>query len=246
MNTHSIHPLANIFPVLPSAELKALADDIRRVGQLEKIVTLNGAILDGRNRLKACEMAGVQPAFTEYAGGDPAAFVVSRNLCRRHLNESQRAIIAARLAGYSHDEQHAGGTTGELTVLKASRLFAVSERSIYHGRTVVRDGSPELVRLVEAGSIRVSKAAKLSRLPKKEQLKRKSSAQHAHPLLLSDGTSLNDLPFYDLQRRLGDAERDLALLRAVLNHAQPADDRQAVRDVVPAVVLAQIGARCSQ
>ena len=54
-------------------------------------------MLDGRNRLRACEELGVAPP-TEIYSGDPVAYVVSLNIARRHLNESQRGIVAAKLA----------------------------------------------------------------------------------------------------------------------------------------------------
>lgn len=92
------HPTAELFPLLEGIELDDLAEDIRQRGLIEPILTYNGAILDGRNRLTACEKVGVEPRFCEFTGDDPEDEVISRNLRRRHLNESQRAMVAARLA----------------------------------------------------------------------------------------------------------------------------------------------------
>ena len=47
-------------------------------------------MLDGRNRLRACRAAGVEPRFETWDGqGSALELVVSLNLRRRHLNESQ-------------------------------------------------------------------------------------------------------------------------------------------------------------
>ena len=92
------HPLANIFPLMAADEYVALKSDIRQYGLREAIWILDGQILDGRNRFKACQEVGVTPILKEYEGDDPTAFVVSLNLKRRHLSESQRAMVAAKLA----------------------------------------------------------------------------------------------------------------------------------------------------
>ena len=92
------HPLAALFPLLPDDALQALADDISANGQRQPITLYQDSILDGRNRFRACELAGVEPLFEEYDGDRPLEFVIGLNLHRRHLTESQRAMVAGRLA----------------------------------------------------------------------------------------------------------------------------------------------------
>ena len=100
-----VHPAAELFPLMKGPELGLLVEDIDEHGLREPIVMYQGLVLDGRNRLRACEIAGVEPRFVEWEGvGSPLAFVLSRNLHRRHLNEGQRAIIAARAKGMFEDE----------------------------------------------------------------------------------------------------------------------------------------------
>ena len=95
MPNPKLHPACLLFPRLSDAELHALADDIKRNGLLNPIVTLDGQILDGRNRLAACHIAGIKPRFIQWTGsGSPLAWVVSTNLVRRHLTASQRAVVA--------------------------------------------------------------------------------------------------------------------------------------------------------
>jgi len=37
--------------------------------------TSDGVVLDGRNRLKACEIAGIDPRFEVYEGSNPVGFI---------------------------------------------------------------------------------------------------------------------------------------------------------------------------
>jgi hypothetical protein len=60
------------------------------------VVVFEEAILDGRNRYRACNEAGVDPHFRTYEGDDPRGFVRSLNSERRDLTASQRAVIALK------------------------------------------------------------------------------------------------------------------------------------------------------
>ena len=187
----SSHPAAELFPFMSDDELADLAVDIRAHGLLEPIVLLDGLVLDGRNRLRACEAAGVEPRFVEWDGsGDPALWVISKNLKRRHLDTSQRAMVAAKLLGYysaEAKERHlersrAGGMGGKGPANlpdpsdgprdardDAARDLNVSARTVEHAATVIERGIPELAAAVERGAVAVSAAAEATRFEPEDQ-----------------------------------------------------------------------------
>ena len=89
------HPAADIFPMMNDDELAELTEDIRKNGLIEPITILDGKVLDGRNRAKACDMAGVPPKLNIAVNMDyPVSFVLSKNLHRRQLTVGQRSAIA--------------------------------------------------------------------------------------------------------------------------------------------------------
>jgi hypothetical protein len=98
------HPLANIFPLMEGAAFDALVADIKANGVRDPLVMHEGLLLDGRNRWRAAETACITitregiKQFNPKKAGDPLAWVISKNLQRRQLDESQRAMVAARLA----------------------------------------------------------------------------------------------------------------------------------------------------
>jgi hypothetical protein len=84
MSELAVHPVAALFPMLADDELEELAADIKERGLLQPIVLdADGRVLDGRNRLAACEIAGVEPRFITYEGNDPYGDGFSLNRRRR-------------------------------------------------------------------------------------------------------------------------------------------------------------------
>src|SRR5262249_37177203 len=98
MTTLAFHPLAKVFPLLEGEEFDALMADIQPSGLCDAVWLYEGQILDGRNGYRACQCLGRDCATRVYTGDNPLGFVISMNVRRRHLDESQRAMIAARLA----------------------------------------------------------------------------------------------------------------------------------------------------
>jgi hypothetical protein len=52
-------------------------------------------LIDGRNRLKACEIATVEPRFEQLNGHDPVEYILAVNVARRHLTTGQQAMAIA-------------------------------------------------------------------------------------------------------------------------------------------------------
>ena len=165
--TYPLHPAAEIFPVMDEAAFAALVADIAAHGQREPILVLDGQVIDGRHRLRACEQLGLEPLVRQVSAddGDPFGLVVSLNLHRRHLSEGQRAIIAARLATLPHGRPDANAQICAFTQDEAAQHLKVSRRTVQHARAVLDHGIDELQAAVKGGEISVSAAAELSRLP---------------------------------------------------------------------------------
>ena len=95
---YELHELCKLFPQMPEEQFNSLLESIRDHGLLTPIMLHEGKILDGRHRYKACINLGIEPSFEEYEGEDALGYVIALNLSRRHLDESQRAMIGARIA----------------------------------------------------------------------------------------------------------------------------------------------------
>lgn len=85
-------------------ELQKLAYDIGENGLIEPILLHEEKVLDGRNRLEACKLAGIEPRFESVACTSPTIYVVSKNLHRRHLTTGQKSTIAVEMIPLLREE----------------------------------------------------------------------------------------------------------------------------------------------
>ncbi|MEU4100260.1 ParB/RepB/Spo0J family partition protein [Streptomyces tanashiensis] len=136
-----------MFPLLSQEELLDLAESIKTEGQHKDIVLdANGVLLDGRNRLAACEIAGVEPRFTTYTGNNPTALIFSNNVFRRHISKGQQAVITAMACSVSG---HSLRDLAKFHGLSRSRLSAAN---------VVLKYSRELAEQVRIGALSLDNA----------------------------------------------------------------------------------------
>jgi len=174
-----IHPLCKILPSMSEEEYAALKDDIKEHGLLEPIwLAKDGKLIDGRHRVKACQELKIsigkdliQETDLE-TEEDIVNTVLSLNLKRRHLDESQRAMIGAELATQLPGKPKK--VIAQNCGIKQPQIAAqlnVSTRSIQSARQVIKQGTEELKRAVRAGSIPVSGAAALSAVSPAQQRK---------------------------------------------------------------------------
>ena len=141
---YEYHELANLFPLMDESQYSDLVADIKENGLVESIVLHEGKILDGRNRYNACNDAGVEPNFVEYEGEDALSYVISLNLNRRHLNESQRAMIGARLANMKVGKKSLyRENSTDITNNDAAQKLNVSDYSIKKAKKVQKEDFPK-------------------------------------------------------------------------------------------------------
>lgn len=163
-----VHPVAAMFPMLDEDELNELAADIKANGLLYPIIIdRDGVLIDGRNRLAACEKAKVKPAFETLNGTDPVAYILSTNIARRHLTKGQRAMAVARACFETKQ-----------TVRGLSAATGVSAGRIGFASTVLQF-APDLADGIMAGSIPLDQAYEEARKRKTEAETRDEQAKRA-------------------------------------------------------------------
>ena len=143
-------------------------------------------LIDGRNRMAACLLAGVEPIVTQDIPGNTSgkdsdspdweqfvtAWITSGNLHRRHLSKGQLAAIAVEIEKWKAVEaKKRQGARNDLTDIvenlpqgpkasdEAGAMLGVSGRSVRDAK-YVEQNDPETFEKIKAGEVAPSAAAK--------------------------------------------------------------------------------------
>jgi ParB-like chromosome segregation protein Spo0J len=156
-----------------------LVEDIKQEGQIEPcIVNSQGVLLDGRNRVAACERLGIAPIVRTVSPVSETAFIASLNIHRRHLTKGERQALMPLVAKSFEDEAQkrrrdgnarggrGGGKsaadlqpTSERAMAQAAKLLDVSERAGYSMKHLA-ETDPELAEAVKVGDLTLHAAEK--------------------------------------------------------------------------------------
>jgi len=203
----SVHPAATIMPEMNDEQIAALAHDIKENGLLQPIELLDGAVLDGRHRLQACDIAGVTPRFVDVTFTDdesPAAYVASRNIYRRHLTASQRAALAVQLEKQMKAEQQELKRKAQENLQFSHPEVSPTPIPSQRGKGRVRDKAAEAVNASVGYMEKVKTIGKISPLMEEAIVRGDLSITEAHDKLVIEAlerNELNKLPLPAAERR---------------------------------------------
>lgn len=251
-NPLPVHSVASVFPSMTDEEYQSTKDDIKANGQREEVVVKDGQVIDGRHRDRACCELGIETKVREFGsrpcdGDDVLSFVLSENLKRRHLDQSQKSLVGAASREWydrqakERQKDHGKTAPGKGKTLpanlpevngdardQAAKAVGVSGKLIDYATKVIKEGTPELIQAVQNRSIKVSRAAKLSGLPKDEQKQAIKDAAEKKPKVeepIGDGDhgEDDDAPNKPLARGVGirRAREAIEILKSIpINDAQ--------------------------
>lgn len=177
--TYAVSSVSAASPDMGAQEFAEFVEDIRANGQLVPIWVRGDEVIDGRKRLAACQQLGIEPKVVNLDPGQDAERVSrALNVLRTHYSPSQRAMYAAGRANATKADGHrarVGISTKNdgdaiVTGKQAGREVGVGESYVIAAKKVMRDGAPEVVASVRAGTLTLHAANKIvDALPKEEQ-----------------------------------------------------------------------------
>jgi hypothetical protein len=207
------HPLAALIPPPTPEQYQKLLGDIRENGLREKIVLLEGKGLDGNTRARILIALGIAitPDHVRHFdpatdGATPLAFMLSKNLYRRHLTTGQRALIVEELAkGKVGDNQHTREGVGTAT---GSKVAGVSRDTVQTVRKLKKTAIPEVLAALKAGEISVHRAEQIAQLDPADQFAQLAASEESETVeeskpKRSRKTRTIQLPLEDTLKRMG-------------------------------------------
>jgi N6-adenosine-specific RNA methylase IME4 len=172
-----VHPAADLLPMMEGEDFDRFVTDIQTNGMNQKPVLdhAGDVLVDGRNRMRACERLGIDPEFEFLPEGkNLTAYVISAS-CRRNLTDGQKAAFACDVANLSpgrpKQTRPGAGFVDGVTQAEAAAASGSSVRSVQRANSVRDRAVPELWAAVKSGKVDLKGAEQLAKLPPAQQRK---------------------------------------------------------------------------
>jgi protein gp37 len=208
-NLNGIHPAADLFPLITGQEFQDLCNSIGNQGlEMPVVLTHDGFLLDGRNRLRALLATGATERFQtlgEFYASDYPGYVMRLNLHRRHLSSEERKVLYLKLRELRGVREHGQRSGNQYTSEDTSNDVSSPPRQPVYASEIgvgvatvqrwesdakILDKSPDLKEAVLAGKMPVAEAVAI--IEKVEQAIAKQAppaepvakpAEQAHPVV---------------------------------------------------------------
>jgi ParB-like chromosome segregation protein Spo0J len=253
--TRPVHPIADLFPMMTDEELANLAADIKANGLIHPIVVdKDGLVIDGRNRARACEIAGIEPATVLFEGDDPRAYIIASNIARRHMSKGQQAMAVAMV--YPEPEKTTHGKKSKTKLLLETKTNFSGAR-LSQARTVLAH-STDLARAVLAGTKALDaaygeakkakqqldgKGVAKSRRAAKMRRRKRSAGDHNHAGPHAENPEPGDTPEV-IRDRAYTWQAGEALRLAHENKLAPIDRKEVIRAAEAEITETHVKAAC--
>jgi hypothetical protein len=172
-----IHPLANVFAMHSKDRLAELVESIKRNGLRDPIMLdKEGQVIDGRNRLVACNLADVEPRFDTYTGDDIEEYIWDKNGIPRDNTKGARAMAFALLHPETDRREQAEREKGRLTPGNVTLPGELSKNILMQARRVIKEfgADSDIVEQIKVGaSLEAAYQSALDAQREREQLEEK-------------------------------------------------------------------------
>lgn len=157
-----------------------MSEFLLKVGCPFNVISWNDLIISDRYMVEICRKLKVQFKVTEFEGTEEEAIKHAWDLNnhRRHYEgKEQKAMVGAKLAKMLEEaakqRQQAGGLASNeakgRSAEQAAKSVGVSRSQVNRAKSVLANGTPELVQAVEEGDVTVSDAAAVAKEPPASQ-----------------------------------------------------------------------------
>ena len=176
------HELSAIFGNMPADDFKSLLESVARDGFMDNVIRIHeNKVLDGWHRYRAAKELNllrklVFRQWNEKDEGDPAAFVLGRNIERRHLTAGQRAqIVVSFNERFGHGGDRSKSSNGGLKTREdLAKKAGVGTSTIDRAAQVEKEGKSEVVISGEQTAGEVLKARETEQKLKRKNRKLKA------------------------------------------------------------------------